>query len=86
MRSFRRYINPWIDNAGNLMISWFFGATVGINLVWINNFEDELVVDIGLHAQLWLLNTYEALWRYDVKYLEFLQVLGFDPTLIELLA
>lgn len=81
-----RYIYPRVNNTANLLISGVWCPTESSYLMCVDDFEDELVVDIGLHAQLWLLNTYEALWRYDVKYLEFLQVLGFDPTLVELFA
>ena len=69
MRSFRRYINPRINNAGNLMISWCFGAAIGIDLVWIYNFEDELVIDIWLHAKFRLLDTDETFWRDYIEYL-----------------
>ena len=69
MRSLGRYINPGINNAGNLMISWCFGATIRIDLVWINNFEDELVVDIWLHAKFRLLDTDETLRRDYIEYL-----------------
>ena len=62
MWGLRRYINPRINNAGNLMISWFLGATIGIDLVWVNDFEDELVINVWLHAEFRLLDTDETFW------------------------
>ena len=69
MWSLRRYINPRINNAGNLMISWFLGAAIGIDLVWVNHFEDELVVNIWLHAEFRLLDTDETFRRNYIEYL-----------------
>ena len=69
MWGLRRYINPRINDAGNLMIGWRFGATICIDLVWVNNFEDELVVDIWLHAKFRLLDADETFWRDYIEYL-----------------
>ena len=51
------------------MISWCFSATIRIDLVWVDNFEDELVVDIWLHAKFRLLDTDETLRRDYIEYL-----------------
>ena len=51
------------------MISWLLSAAIGIDLVWVNHFEDELVVDIWLHAEFRLLDTDETFRRNYIEYL-----------------
>ena len=51
------------------MVSRRFSSAIGIDLVWIYNFEDKLVIDIWLHAKFRLLDTDETFWRDYIEYL-----------------